>query len=238
MFCFAINWLNKHTICINKVFRGLLHTQLGNIKITLNLFKVHPSLGMDNLSILNINLACQCSSSFCSFSTRSSSKHYFITKKLHYFSIHMSCTTLIMPSRFTSCGVVGKSANFVDVATFFNIEPSCSNFEVHMMHWLCGAKLEGGWGIDFNKLEMLGIASVPLLKLGRGAERRVTTWPKLIAKEFLGIVEPRVEGGIEWIERWFEPGVCCKNSWSLTKLFCLAFFQFSRVCHLLYTRYA
>jgi hypothetical protein len=69
------------------------------------------------------------------------------------------------------------------------------NFEVHMMCWLCGAKLERSQGIDFKKLEMLGIASAPLLKLGRGPKQRTTVWPKLIAKEFPSIAEFGVKGG-------------------------------------------
>jgi hypothetical protein len=76
-----------------------------------------------------------------------------------------------MPLGFTSHGVIGKCANFMDVATFFDTEPSCFNFEVRMMCCLCGTKLERSQGIDFKKLEMLGIASAPLLKLSRGKNK-------------------------------------------------------------------
>jgi hypothetical protein len=75
-----------------------------------------------------------------------------------------------MPLGITSHCVVGKNANFVDVTTFFDTKPSCFNFEVYMMRWLCGAKLEGAQGIDFKKLQVLGITNVPLLHLGRGVE--------------------------------------------------------------------
>jgi hypothetical protein len=77
-----------------------------------------------------------------------------------------------MPLGITNHDAVSKNAYFLDVATLFDIEHSCFNFEVHMMCWLCDAKLERSQGIDFKKFEVLGIASVPLLKLGRGTKQR------------------------------------------------------------------
>jgi hypothetical protein len=68
-----------------------------------------------------------------------------------------------MPLEITSHSAIGKSVDFVDVTTFFDNEPSCFNFEVRMMRWLCGAKFEGAQGIDFKKLQVLKITSVPLL---------------------------------------------------------------------------
>jgi hypothetical protein len=49
-----------------------------------------------------------------------------------------------MSSRITNHDAIGKSVDFIDVVVLFDIEPSCFNFEVCMMRWLCGAKLEGG----------------------------------------------------------------------------------------------
>ncbi len=59
---------------------------------------------------------------------------------------------------------------------------------------------------------MLGIASAPLFKLGRGVEQRATSWPKIITIKFPCATEPGVDGGTKWIERWFRLGVYCKNS--------------------------
>ncbi len=37
-----------------------------------------------------------------------------------------------MSSRITNCGAVGKTVDFLDVATFFDTKPSCFNFEIHI----------------------------------------------------------------------------------------------------------
>jgi hypothetical protein len=78
-------------------------------------------------------LACQCSISLCSFSSKSSCRRYFIPKKLCCFSIHKSCTTLIMYLETINCSAFCRSAYFVNVTTFFDIEPSTFNFDIHIV---------------------------------------------------------------------------------------------------------
>jgi hypothetical protein len=83
-----------------------------------------------------------------------------------------------------SCGVLWKNTYFVDVITFFNIEPSTFNFHVYIMGWQCGANLKGGRGINLNKFEISRVANESLFKLGMG-EGVAKTCCKLVVNKFL-----------------------------------------------------
>jgi hypothetical protein len=82
-----------------------------------------------------------------------------------------------------SHGALCKSTYFVDVTTFFNIQPATFNFHVYIMGWQCGAKLKGGQGISLNKFEISRMENESLFKLGMG-EGVATTWCKLVANKF------------------------------------------------------
>jgi hypothetical protein len=44
------------------------------------------------------------------------------------------------------------------------------NFDVHIVGWLCGAKLKRGWGISFNKFLNPKMINESLFKLGMGVK--------------------------------------------------------------------